>query len=155
MPDVIMARKRDAISEFMGPPTNHTARRFAEAANAVCSEATAQKASAPILPRFPGGRRTKSVPPPHRMCPQLTGRTPARTCIWWLFRAFSFTSSLSCFLAVVCGGRVLLSRLAITLEWFKLEKHSSSIACSFRRGLSPYGIMQLRQIFSLDVAQRR
>jgi hypothetical protein len=45
----------------------------------VCAEAAAQKATAPILPRLPSGRRTKSVPPPHLICSNLIGWTTAHT----------------------------------------------------------------------------
>jgi hypothetical protein len=58
--------------------------------NAECPEASAQKASAPILPRLLSGRRTKSIPLPQLICPELGGRPPAHTHI---FRRSEFSQS--------------------------------------------------------------
>jgi hypothetical protein len=82
---------------------------------------------APILPQFPSGRRSSAtsvppaapLPPPHLICPQLTGRTPARAQRLSYFMASSFSISLWCSLPVVCGGRVLPLDWQHGVWWFR------------------------------------
>jgi hypothetical protein len=67
-------------------------------------------------------------PPPHLICPKLTGRTPARTQRLSPFPASSSSIRLWCFGPVVCGGRVLPLRWQAPdsgLRWKKIDRRWS------------------------------
>jgi hypothetical protein len=85
----------------------------------VCSEAALPNRLAPILPRFPSGRRSSATSassgsngsPAASDMAQVTGRTPAQAQVCEHF--FSFSSALGLWQSatVVCGGRNQLSDL--------------------------------------------
>jgi hypothetical protein len=97
--------------------------------NAVCSEAAAQTDERPHPPTISSGRRNSAtsvppaatLPPPHLICPKLTGRTPAHTHISRPSLLFRLTLSLWPLPSSGLRGPAATLRLAAVLWWFKEE----------------------------------
>jgi hypothetical protein len=86
-------------------------------------------AGAPSAARFSAAGEAP-LPPPHLICPRLTGRTPARGQRLSSFPASSSSLRLWYVQAVVCGGRVLPG---VVVSFRKNCTLSTTMSCSSSR----------------------